>query len=187
MPIISFSGFILLIFACFPAAAENWRTVRANEESRIEIDAATLMRNDSEDSVKAWERETFTKPRQAIPGDFYFKSVKSLALHHCTKRTSTYLYRGYYEEDGREIKSIATAADLAKIEYLIPGSPEELKLAFACHHKTGSPKPSQPTEPPAAAKENKPGTPSSLPAAAKTAPPTPSGKPAPTANTPAKK
>lgn len=187
MPIISLSGFILLVLACFPAAAENWRPVRANEESRIEIDVATLIRNDSEDSVRAWERETFTKPRQAIPGDFYFKSVKSLALHHCTKRTTTYLYRGYYEEDGREIKSIATAADLTKIEYLIPGSPEELKLAFACHHKTGSAKPRQPPEPPAATKDDKPGTPPSPPAAVKATPPAPSGKPATTANTPAKK
>lgn len=184
MPIFSLSVFILLVFACFPVAAENWQTARVNEESRIEIDAATLVRNDSEGSVRAWERETFTKPRQAIPGDFYFKSVKSLALHHCTKRTTTYLYRGYYEEDGREIKSITTTADLVNIEYLIPGSPEELKLAFACNRKAGSAKPSKSPEPPAAAKEDKPSTPPSPPVAAKTAP---SGKPAPTTNAPAKK
>lgn len=184
MPTISLSVFILLVFACLPAAAENWQTVRADEESRIEIDAATLARNDNDGSVRAWERETFAKPRQAIPGDFYFKSVKSLALHHCTKRTTTYLFRGYYEEDGREIKSITTATDLANIEFLIPGSPEEHKLAYACNRKTASAKPSKPPEPPAAAKEEKPDIPPSPPAGAKAAPP---AKPAPTANVPAKK
>lgn len=181
MPTISLSAFILLALTCFPVAAENWQIVRSNEEMRIEIDAATLVRNDSEGSVRAWERATFVKPRQAIPGDFYFKSAKSLALHHCAKRTTTYLYRGYYEEGGREIKSITAAADLDNIEYLVPGSLEEHKLVFACTYKAGTIKRSKSPEPSTNTTEAKPS------ADTKTVTPTLPAKPAPTAKAPAGK
>jgi hypothetical protein len=181
MPTLSLSTFILLALACFPAAAENWRVVRSDDEMRIEIDAATLVRNDSEGSVRAWERATFAKPRQAIPGDFYFKSAKSLALHHCAKRTTTYLYRGYYEEDGREIKSITAATDLDNIEYLTPGSLEEHKLVFACTYKAGTIKRSKTPEPSTNTTE------ATSPADTKAMPPTPPAKPAATAKAPAGK
>ena len=187
MPTLSLSVFILLAFICFPVAAENWQTVRANEELRIEIDAATLVRNDSENSVRAWERETFIKPRQAIPGDFYFKSSQSLALHHCTKRTTTYLFRGYYEENGREIKSITAATDLDNSEYLVPGSPEELKLVFACTYKARIAKRSKPPEPPINTAEAKPSAPAQSAVDAKAATPAIAAKPAPTAKAPAGK
>ena len=121
---------ILFWFAGFPAAAVNWKMVSDDEKIRVEIDVASLARDGN--IVKAWERETYRKPEQAKPGDFFFMSAKSLAQHHCTERTTTYLFRGFYAADGGEIKSITPGADLGKVDFLVPGSPEERKLIFAC-------------------------------------------------------
>ncbi len=184
MPTPPLYAFILLAFACLPAAAENWQTVLANETMRIEIDAATLLRNDGDGSVRAWERETFAKPRQAFPGDFFFKSTKSLALHHCARHATTYLYRGYYGDDGVEIKSFTSPADLGGIDYLIPGSLEERKLIFACTHKAGSAKRGKPSEPLPEASDTKPAAPAKPSTDAGATPPASSGKSAPVAKAP---
>lgn len=185
MPTPSLRIFILLALASLPAAAENWQTVLANEEMRVEIDTATLLRND--DSVRAWERETFAKPRQATPGDFFFKSAKSLALHQCARHSTTYLYRGYYGDDGREIKSLASPAELGGIDYLIPGSPEERKLTFACAYKSESAKRGKSPEPPPETTEAKPAAPAKASADAGATPPPSPGKPTPAAKAPAGK
>jgi hypothetical protein len=126
-------GLFLLMLAGFPAAAGNWQIVVDNEKVRVETDVATLSRNG--DIVKAWEKETFRKSEQAIPGDFYFNSTRSLAQHHCANRTTTYLFKGYYAEDGSEIKAIASDNDPDKKDYLAPDSLEERKLLFACTFK----------------------------------------------------
>lgn len=125
----------LFWFAGFPAAAGNWKRVTDDEKIRVEVDIATLTRDGN--TVKAWERETHRQPEQAKPGDFYFKSTKTLAQHHCVERTTTYLFRGFFAADGSEIK--AMTADLGKVDFLIPDSLEERKLTFACTHGAGKP------------------------------------------------
>lgn len=135
------TGSLLLLasFYGFPAVAGDWQLVADGEKMRVEIDVATLAPNGK--TVKAWEREIHSKPQQALPGDFYFKSAKSLALHNCAERTTSYLYRGYYAEDGSEIKAIDSEADLGKVNFLVPDSLEERKLIFACTYKRAAKKP----------------------------------------------
>lgn len=139
-------GILLLLpwFASFSAAAGNWKRVADDKKVRVEIEVTTLARDGN--NVKAWERETYHKPEQAKPGDFFFSSVKTLAQHHCTGRTTTYLFRSYFAADGSEIKTIATEPDLGKVDFLVPDSLEERKLAFACAYaarKTPQPVPVQ--------------------------------------------
>lgn len=126
----------LLAFS-LPAAAGNWRTVVDTDVVRAEIDMTTLSRNG--DIVKIWEKETYRKPEQARLGDFYYKSAKSLAQHHCANRTTAYLFKAYYAEDGREIKAITNPGDLERIDYMPPDSLEEHKLAFACNFRAEAP------------------------------------------------
>lgn len=128
-------GLLLLLssFAAFPAAASDWQRVSDDEKVHVEIDVATLAHDGK--VVKAWVRETHYKPKQAVPGDFYFKSAKSLAQFQCADRTITYLFRGYYAEDGSEIKAIDSTTDLCKVNFLIPDSREERQLTFACNYK----------------------------------------------------
>lgn len=135
----------LSLFAALPAVAGNWKRVADDENTRIEIDVASLARNGN--IVKAWERETHRKPEQAKPGDFFYSSAKTLAQHHCTERTTTYLFRGYFAADGSEIKTLAAGTDLGKVDFLVPDSPEERKLIFACTY--GVKKPDKPSTPPA--------------------------------------
>jgi len=132
------------LFAALPAAAGNWKLVAKGENTLVEIDVASLARDGN--TVKAWERETHSKPEQAKPGDFFYSSVKTLAQHHCTERTTTYLFRGFFAADGSEIKTLAPGADLGKVDFLVPDSPEERKLIFACAY--GVKKPPQPSTPP---------------------------------------
>lgn len=165
-------GWLLILswFTCFPAAAGNWKRVADDKKSRVEIDVATLARDGN--SVKAWERETYRQPEQAKPGDFFFTSVKTLAQHHCTERTTTYLFRGYFAADGSEIKTLTAGTDLGKMDFLVPDSMEERKLAFACSY--GAKKIPTPRPPPVPA-DNAAEPPASptKPAAAKTAEITP--------------
>ncbi len=125
---------LLLLLSSLPASAGNWRTVVDNEIVRAETDIGSLMRNG--DIVRTWEKETYLKPEQAKPGDFYYKSAKSLAQHHCTNRTTSYLYKAYYTEDGKEIKAITSAGDLDRADQIPPDSLEERKLLFACNFKS---------------------------------------------------
>lgn len=134
----------LSLFAGLPAVAGNWKLVTENEKTRVEIDVASLARDGN--TVKAWERETHHKPEQAQPGDFFHSSAKTLAQHHCTDRTTTYLFRGFFAADGSEIKTITPGADLGKVDFLIPDSPEERKLIFACTY--GVKKPAKLSTPP---------------------------------------
>jgi len=144
---------LLLLLSSLPAAAGNWRAVVDNEMVRAETDISTLTRNG--DIVKTWEKETYHKPEQAKPGDFYYKSAKSLAQHHCANRTTAYLFKAYYSEDGKEIKTITSGGDLDKVDHIPPDSLEERKLLFACNFKSRTtlqakpPLPAAPAEAPA--------------------------------------
>lgn len=144
-------GLLLFLswFAGFPASAANWKRVADDEKIRVEVDVATLTRDGN--TAKARERETHRKPEQAKPGDFYFKSAKTLAQHHCVERTTTYLFRGFYAEDGSEIKTITSGPDLGKVDFLVPDSLEERKLLFACTYSAGKPAKSLPLPAPAEA------------------------------------
>ena len=154
-------GLLLFLLTSFPAVASNWQLVADDEKMRVEIDVATLARNGSNgNTVKAWERETYRQPGQAKPGDFYFKSAKSLAQHHCTERTTRYLFRAFFAADGSEIKVINSDTDLDKVDFLVPDSLEERKLIFACTRKPGAKKTAKPApakaEPPIASTEQTP-------------------------------
>lgn len=167
---------LLLLFACLPAFAGNWKLVADDKNTRVEIDVASLMRSD--DVVKAWERETHLKPEQAKPGDFFFTMAKTLAQHNCTERSTTYLYRAYFAADGSEIKTLTTSSDLGKVDFLVPDSLDERKLVFACTYKPAAKKPDtaltppEPTEtePPASASKPTPNQPGDKSAQKKTTP-----------------
>ncbi|MFA7240591.1 MAG: surface-adhesin E family protein [Sulfuricellaceae bacterium] len=145
-------AWLLLLSLCagFPAAAGNWKQVANDNKTRVEIDVASLVAIPDENIAKAWERETHAKPKQAKPGDFFFTMVKTLAQYHCTDRTTTYLYRAYYDADGSEIKAMTTSADLGKVDFLVPDSLEERKLIFACTYKKPVAKKTSPVAPPEA-------------------------------------
>lgn len=158
----------LSLFAGFPVAAGNWKLVTDDNKTRVEIDITSLRLEQNGNIAKAWERETHSKPEQAQPGDFFFTSTKTLAQHHCAERTTTYLYRAYFAADGSEIKAVA-AADLGKVDFLIPDSLNERKLIFACTYKPAAKKPApllippeqtdKAAEPPASTAKAAPGQP----------------------------
>ncbi len=121
-------------FLSFPvgAGAAVWSVVLSNEKMRAEIDLASFMRQG--DIVTAWDREVYFMPEQARPGDFYFKSSKSLVRYGCDARTSDLLMRVYYDEDGGEIKTIS-AAYYGRLNYVVPDTDNEKKFEYACKYQ----------------------------------------------------
>src|SRR3989338_4153197 len=87
-------------FLIFPPGIEaaKWSSVISNEKMRAEIDLASLLRQGG--IVTAWDREVYSELEQARPGDFYFKSAKSLMRYNCNARTADLLMKVYYAEDG---------------------------------------------------------------------------------------
>jgi hypothetical protein len=110
-----------------------WSSVISNEKMRAEIDLASFMRQGS--IVTAWDREVYSVLEQARPGDFYFKSAKSLMRYNCVARTADLLMKVYYAEDGSEITTI-TASYYGKPNYVIPDTEGEQKFEHACQYKT---------------------------------------------------
>jgi hypothetical protein len=111
--------------------AAMWSSVISNEKMRAEIDLASLLRQGG--VVTAWDREIFTEMEQARPGDFYFKSAKSLMRYNCNARTADLLMKVYYAEDGSEITTL-TASYYGKPNYVIPDTEGEQKFAYACQY-----------------------------------------------------
>ena len=109
-----------------------WSSVISNEKMRAEIDLASLLRQGS--IVTAWDREVYSALEQARPGDFYFKSAKSLMRYNCSGRTADLLMKVYYAEDGSEITTI-TASYYGKPNYVIPDTEGEQKFEHACQYK----------------------------------------------------
>jgi hypothetical protein len=112
--------------------AAMWSSVISNEKMRAEIDLASLLRQGS--IVTAWDREVYSALEQARPGDFYFKSAKSLMRYNCSGRTADLLMKVYYAEDGSEITTI-TASYYGKPNYVIPDTEGEQKFELACQYK----------------------------------------------------
>ena len=121
----------LLIFPPVTKAA-MWSSVISNEQMRSEIDLASLLRQGS--IVTAWDREVYSALVQARPGDFYFKSAKSLMRYNCSGRTADLLMKVYYAEDGSEITTL-TASYYGKPNYVIPDTEAEQKFEHACQYK----------------------------------------------------
>jgi len=107
--------------------AATWSSVISNEKMRAEIDLSSFLRQGS--IVTAWDREVYSALEQARPGDFYFKSVKSLMRYNCNGRTADMLMKVYYAEDGSEITTL-TASYYGKPNYVIPDTEGEQK--FGC-------------------------------------------------------
>jgi hypothetical protein len=114
------------------AGAVMWTAVISNEKMRADIDLASLLRQGN--IVTAWDRETYVFQEQARPGDFYFKSAKSLMRYNCDFRTADLLMRVYYADDGSEIKTI-TASYYGRPNYVIPDTEAEQKFDYACRYK----------------------------------------------------
>lgn len=125
---------LMAAFLTFPPAigAAAWSPVIANEKMRAEIDVASLLRQGS--TVTAWDREVYSALEQARPGDFYFKSAKSLMRYNCTDRTADLLMKVYYAEDGSEITTL-TASYYGKPNYVIPDTEGEQKFEHVCQYK----------------------------------------------------
>lgn len=121
-------------FLIFPPGIEaaKWSSVISNEKMRAEIDLASLLRQGG--IVTAWDREVYSELEQARPGDFYFKSAKSLMRYNCNARTADLLMKVYYAEDGSEITTL-TASYYGKPNYVIPDTEDEQKFAYACLYK----------------------------------------------------
>jgi len=109
-----------------------WSSVISNEQMRAEIDLASLLRQGN--VVTAWDREVYSALEQARPGDFYFKSAKSLMRYNCSGRTADLLMKVYYAEDGSEITTL-TASYYGKPNYVIPDTEGEQKFEHACQYK----------------------------------------------------
>jgi len=112
--------------------AAMWSPVISNERMRAEIDLASLLRQGH--IVTAWDREVYSALEQARPGDFYFKSAKSLMRYNCSGRTADLLMKVYYAEDGSEITTL-TASYYGKPNYVIPDTEGEQKFEHACQYK----------------------------------------------------
>jgi len=109
-----------------------WSSVMSNEKMRAEIDLASFLRQGS--IVTAWDREVYSALEQGRPGDFYFKSAKSMMRYNCIGRTADMLMKVYYAEDGSEITTI-TASYYGKPNYVIPDTEGEQKFEHACQYK----------------------------------------------------
>jgi hypothetical protein len=122
-------------FLAFASVAEAamWSSVISNEKMRAEIDLASFMRQGN--IVSAWDRDVYSVLEQARPGDFYFKSAKSLMRYNCSRRTADLLIKIYYAEDGSEITTV-TATYYGKPNYVIPDTEGEQKFEYVCQYKT---------------------------------------------------
>jgi hypothetical protein len=128
----SFACAALLLWGAVPAQAVSWHGIAANKTLRAEVDTDSLERG--KEGVKAWDEESYARPEQARPGDFYFRLLKSFTLYRCGKRSTGYLLKVYYGENDAYIKTV-TPTDLFQENAVIPGSLEELKYEFVCNYK----------------------------------------------------
>lgn len=139
-PILSLPGDIsgqfalaaVLLCCSLGVEASAWSTVTANDKMRIEVDMTSFMRQSG--VVTAWDREIYTAAEQAKPGDFYFKSSKSLVRYGCDSRLAELVMKVYYAEDGSEIK-VVTAENYGRPNYVIPDTDGERKFEFVCNYK----------------------------------------------------
>ncbi len=118
-----------LLLLATGAEAASWHAVATNGTMRIEMDTASLVKTGR--VATAWDKEVYFLPEQAQPGDFYFKSVKTLRRYGCADHVVEPLVQVYYADDGSEIKTVVPGGD-GQASYVVPGSVEELKFDYAC-------------------------------------------------------
>ncbi|MCB6183890.1 hypothetical protein LIN78_10075 [Leeia sp. TBRC 13508] len=161
-----------LLFTSFSANAA-WKAIYSNNEMTLYLDEAT---QETKGMVaKVWTRERYSRPKQADPGDFFFKTLAIQMQYACDKRTQTPLLSVYYDLADQEIKR-QNGDD--KAQPIVPGSVDEKRFNVAC--KISPPTPvKEPSTAPA-----KPATPKKAPAKPATKPPV-VAKPKTTAEKPA--
>ncbi len=112
--------------------AAAWSAVISEASMRSEVDVASFIRQGK--VVTAWEREVYTEQTQAQPGDFYFKSAKTLVRYNCDGRTMEQLMKVYYDQDGSEIKTV-NANYYGRPDFIVPDTDGERMFEYVCNYK----------------------------------------------------
>ncbi|MEN6584854.1 MAG: surface-adhesin E family protein [Sulfuricella sp.] len=138
-PVFLFLPALLLLT---PAAeAANWHTLPGGAQMTLLADQPQLEPTDKDKKkdkkLKVWDKITYSRLHQAIPGDFYYTSAKSLTEINCTARTLKPLLRIYYDSDGNEVKSIHYRSS-EPAEAVVPDTSGEAVFNFACAFKAAS-------------------------------------------------
>ena len=122
------------------AEAATWHALQSGVQVTLQADEpqieamdknATDKEKKKDKKLKVWDKITYSRPHQAMPGDFYYTSAKSLTEINCTTRTLKSLRRIYYDSDGNEIKSVHYGASESS-EAVVPDTPGESVFNFAC-------------------------------------------------------
>ncbi len=133
----------VLLLPVSSAFAGNWHPLQNNPQMLLEADTPqpdTSEDNDQDKTrkkdkkLKIWSKSTYSRPEQAMPGDFFYASDKSLMEINCTKRTHRLLQKVYYAADSQEIK-LVRYGESAKADDIVPDSTEERISDFACTFK----------------------------------------------------
>ncbi|BCB27626.1 hypothetical protein SKTS_25120 [Sulfurimicrobium lacus] len=123
------------------AEAANWHTLPGGAQMTLQADQPQLEATDKDKKkdkrLKVWDKITYSRLHQAILGDFYYTSAKSLTEINCTARTLKPLLRLYYDSDGNEVKSIHYRSS-EPAEAVVPDTPGEAVFNFACAFKAAS-------------------------------------------------
>lgn len=172
-----FLCFISLLFLIPEAMAASWHTLQTNIQMTLQVtepqqelaDKNGVDKQKKQDSkLKVWDKVSYSRPQQAMPGDFYYASAKTLNEINCTSHTIRTLQKIYYGSDGNEIKIIRH--ETMKPEIIVPDTQAEAIFDFSCTFKSeksvkpakprpaSQPKAAQPNTKPAAtaAKSDKP-------------------------------
>ena len=142
------SLFLAICFALLPMQAEaaKWVSIDSKGGARIEADSSSLDRT-SDDKVKIWHRESYTKPQIPDSGAFSFGSLTALTEYQCAKRLATPLRRTYIAANGSELKS--ETYDSKDATPVVPDSISEIVFNYACKQKKAAPAPVVAEPPPA--------------------------------------
>lgn len=191
------------VFLCFiplflfspGAMAASWQTLQTNAQMTLQAAEpqqeladknGTDKQKKQDRKLKVWDKISYSRPQQAMPGDFYYAAAKTLNEVNCTARTIRMLQKVYYGSDGNEIKSIRHEA--MKPETIVPDTQGEAIFDFACTlkpEKAVAPAKTRPTSQPKAPPPNaKPTAKADKPKeqqATKTAPGSKAASPAPAA------
>ena len=133
----------IALLATLPAHAARWTNIGKENGASIEVDAASLDRNG--DKVRLWHRETYAPRRLHEAGAFSYASVKQLTEFQCDKRQAAVQRRIYFADSGSELK--AESFESKDSVAVVPDSPVEAVLNFACR-KPKAPEPApEPAKP----------------------------------------
>ncbi|MDD5329965.1 MAG: hypothetical protein PHX38_08175 [Sulfuricella sp.] len=125
------SAAVVLLLPAWAGAA-SWSAVISDASLHSEVDVASFVRQGK--AVTVWEREVHAGQVQAQPGDFYFKSAKTLMRYDCDRRTMEQLMKVYYDDDGNEIKTV-NANYYGRPDYIVPDTDGERMFEYVCNYK----------------------------------------------------